>query len=361
MWLDSTFEIPLSPGRLARLPYGFDPIHPLVCLDTETTGLGSGAGTVVFLVGLGSWEGTRYRVRQLFLPDYPDEPAFLAALAGALPRRAWLVTYNGRSFDWPILGTRYRLHGHPAPTLAGHLDLLPVARQLWRHRLPDARLATVEAGVAGVRRFHDLPGALIPDRYFEYLRTGRGGMLRDVAAHNRQDVVSLARLLVELAEGMAEPRARRSAHPGDLSALARAFVRHGRLGEGLECYEMALGGTDRGSRDPIGRLDAERLAAERARLLARMGRRDESVRAWQDLADRGGPLSAVAWIHVAKHREHAARNPPAALEAARRAAAVAARARLVGRPLPAVERDLAVRIRRLSTSVDPPRVFERAL
>ncbi len=354
--LETTHEIPLSTSRLAQLPYGFDPTHPLVCLDTETTGLGTGAGTVAFLVGIGRWEGPRYRVRQLFLPDYPDEPAFLAALAQELPATAWLVTYNGRSFDWPILVTRYRLHGCRAPDLAGHLDLLSVARQLWRHRLPDARLATVEGAVAGVSRRGDLPGALIPDKYFAYLRTGHGGMLRDVATHNRQDVVSLARILVELSERFGEPRARRSAHPGDLSALGRAFVRRGRLREGLECFETALSRTDRAPRVTIRRLDAERLAADRARLLVRIGRRDDAARAWHELAARGGPLAAVAWIHVAKHQEHAERNPVGALDAAHRAGAVAARARLVGRPLPLVERDLAVRMRRLRASAEARRL-----
>jgi hypothetical protein len=205
VWLEDEIDLPFDLGPLAALPYSVDPLRPLVCLDTETTGLGTAAGNLVFLVGLGIWDGTRLMIRQLFLPEQSDEPGFLDALAAALPSDAWLVTYNGRTFDWPLLETRYRLHGHPPPPHAGHFDLLPVARQLWRHRLPDARLATVEAALADVRRQSDLPGQFIPDRYFDYLRSGRGALLRDVASHNRQDVVSLALLLVELATRLASP------------------------------------------------------------------------------------------------------------------------------------------------------------
>jgi uncharacterized protein len=344
VWLEDEMELPFDLGPLAALPYPVDPCRPLVCLDTETTGLGTAAGTLVFLVGLGIWDGTRLRIRQLFLPEQSDEPSFLTALAGALPADAWLVTYNGRTFDWPLLETRYRLHGRAAPAHAGHFDLLPVARQLWRHRLPDARLATVEAAVADVRRESDLPGQFIPERYFDYLRSGRGALLRDVASHNRQDVVSLAYLLVELATRLASPAARRDAHPGDVSALGRAFVRHGRLQEGLECYETALG------RFTVSSGESRQLAQlvwDRARLLVRLGRRHEAAGAWLDLALGRGHLAATAWIELAKYREHVAKDLEGAMSACREAESFAARSRLRGLRLVAVEHDLARRMARL--------------
>jgi uncharacterized protein YprB with RNaseH-like and TPR domain len=344
VWVESDLELAFDLGPLAALPYAVDPLRPLVCLDTETTGLGTAAGTLVFLVGLGIWDGARLVVRQLFLPEQSDEPGFLTALAGALPSDGWLVTYNGRTFDWPLLETRYRLHGRAAPAHAGHFDLLPVARQLWRHRLPDARLATVEAAVADVRRGSDLPGQFIPERYFDYLRTGRGALLRDVAMHNRQDVVSLAYLLVELATRLASPSARQRAHPGDVMALGRAFVRHGRLQDGLECYETVLG---RFTVSSGGSYELAQLVADRARVLARLGRRHEAAGAWLELALGRGYLAAAAWIEIAKYREHVTKDLSGALRAAEEAGALAARSRLRGVRLAAIEHDLPRRMARL--------------
>ncbi|MGI8704057.1 MAG: ribonuclease H-like domain-containing protein [Candidatus Limnocylindrales bacterium] len=357
--LETRLTLPLAAERLASLPYHFDPSCPLVCLDTETTGLGTGTGTLAFLAGLGWWEGDTYRLRQMILPDHADEPAFLSAVQSSIPPDAWLVTYNGRGFDWPLLLTRFRLHARPEPVTAGHLDLLPIARQLWRHRLGDARLRTVEAGVAGVRRRHDLPGALIPARYFAYLRTGRGDLLSEVARHNRQDVLSLALLLARLSERFAAGGDRAGAHPGDLAALGRAFVRRRRYEEALECYEGALESAARRPWEAASsvwrpfRSEAggtplvDRLCSDRARVLARMGRRAEAAASWTALAEDGGSLAALSWIELAKHREHVERDLPGALEAARRAARMAERARLTGRPRLEVERDLRSRLPRL--------------
>ncbi len=351
-------SLALSRPPLARLPDPVQPERPLVLLDTETTGLGTAAGTLPFLCGLGSWEGERFSVRQLVLPDHADEPALLERLAEAIPVDAWLVTYNGRSFDWPLLVSRFRLHGFAAPAHGGHLDLLPLARQLWRHRLADARLSTVESGVAGVRRLGDLPGAAIPERYFRYLRTGQGWLLADVVRHNRQDVASLARLLRVLAQALGGDSASAvdgTMHPGDLCGLGRAYVRRGRLEEALDCFDAAVtGARSILAADPWTVPLHERLAMDRARVLARLDRRMEAVAAWAALAEEGGRLSGLAWIQVAKYREHDERDPVGALEAASRAAREATRRSALGLPLPWVERDLerrAPRLRRLIHSL----------
>ena len=166
-------SIPVDRGRLATLPGQPPPDVPLVCLDTETTGLATAAGTAAFLVGLGWWEGSdRYRQVQLMLPDHGEERALLSAIQAAIPASAWLVTYNGRGFDWPLLTTRYRLARRDAPPHAGHLDLLPVVRRLFRHRMTDARLRTAEAELLGLHRVGDVEGWEIPGRYHEFLRGG---------------------------------------------------------------------------------------------------------------------------------------------------------------------------------------------
>ena len=110
-----TVILPLDREALARLPGQPPPDVPLICLDTETTGLATAAGTMAFLVGLGWWEGDRFRQAQLILPDQPNEPAMLALIESHIPKNAWLVTYNGRGFDWPLLVTRYRMARRDAP------------------------------------------------------------------------------------------------------------------------------------------------------------------------------------------------------------------------------------------------------
>ena len=344
-------RLPMSRGLadLACLPDPVDPARPIICLDTETTGLGTAAGTVPFMVGLGTWQEDTFVVRQLVLADHADERALLAALAGWIPADGCLVTYNGRSFDWPLLVARYRLHGEAPPPHLAHLDLLPLARQVWKHRLADARLGSVERGVAGVERAHDLPGAFIPTRYLDYLRSRNGALLREVLEHNRQDVVSLALLLRHLAEsllpaarGAAGPRAS-GVHPDDLGGLGRLLARRKRHVDALACFDEALERVTH----PWEASRHEVIMADRARTLTRLGRRAEAEGAWHALALEGGRMAALAWLQVAKHREHDAGDLPAALEATRRARALADRARLLGRRDRLAERDLARRVPRL--------------
>jgi uncharacterized protein len=339
---------PLDQRALSRLPVPVEEGRPVVLLDLETTGLATAAGTLAFVVGIGTWRANTLVVRQLLLPDHAAESELLAALEALLPPDACLVTYNGRCFDWPLLVARYRLHGRAAPALGQHVDLLPLSRQVWRARLGSARLAAVEQAVCGVERVDDLPGALIPSRYFGYLRHRRPGSLRAVVEHNRQDIVSLAGVLAALARLVADAGCRRAAHPLDLLGLGRALARRQRLADALECIEAGIAspawqqGVSGGG--PVWR----RLAIERAVLLGRLGRRDDQYAAWLQLADRGGPGAAAAWLQVARHRERHLRDVEGALEACRRAAAASAVARLWGRSALSVERDLAARMARLN-------------
>ncbi len=353
--------LPLDRSRLASLPGQPPPGVPLLCLDTETTGLATAAGTFVFLVGIGRWAGDRFEQVQLLLPDQSEERALLGALRDLIPPDGWLVTYNGRAFDWPLLVTRYRMARHDAPPHAGHLDLLSFVRRIFRHRLPDARLRTVERELLGVERDRDVDGWEIPGRYLSFLRDGRTDGLVEVVRHNDEDVRSLARLLVHIADRLGDPERRRQALTGDLAALAAAYRRERRDQAALDCLEDALEVTEReaaadraglaaalvaGTRATIAHR-SERLAAERARTLRRLGRDDEALAAWRALATAGGSLAAVAWVEAAKLLEHRRRDPAGALEAADAAARLAERARLLGRPLPVLEADLARRHRRL--------------
>jgi uncharacterized protein YprB with RNaseH-like and TPR domain len=352
-------ELAVDRPGLAALPYRIESHRPMVCLDLETTGLGTAAGTLAFLVGLGMWASDTFTVRQLLLPDHADENALLDVLVDELPPDCWLVTYNGRTFDWPLLVARFRLHRRAAPAFAGHLDLLPVARQLWKHRTGNARLATIEDAVCAVVREADLPGALIPERYFGYLKSRRGELLRDVVEHNRQDIVSLG-LLLRVLGGYASPAGWARLHPGDLAGLARAFLARGRIDDALSCVEAGL----TADAWALGVIDGatihRHLSAERARLLGRLGRRADAHAAWLEIAMRGGPGAALAWLHVARHREHRERDIAGALTACHEAAAVAERARLWDRPMTAIEADLERRMARLRRKSFARRTLSRA-
>jgi uncharacterized protein len=345
--IEHQLELPVERRRMVELPFPVGAREPLVCLDLETTGLGTGTGTLPLMAGLGSWHGDRLHIVQLILPDHAAEDGFLAALAKLIPPAAVLVTYNGRSFDWPLLVARYTLHRRSPPEPAGHLDLLAVARGLWRHRTGDARLATVEREIGGIERGHDLPGAAVPERYFAYLSQRRPDLLADVVTHNRQDIISLGRLVQVLAGEVAPGSDWGNTHPGDLAGLARAYARRGRPADALACLEAALGSAQWQLGVIGGATLYRRLATERAITLGRLGRRTDALAAWRELAQRGGPGAATAWIRLAIDYEHVEGDHGAALDACRQAADICARSRAWGRPLPAAEGDLRRRMTRL--------------
>lgn len=351
-------NLPLDRERLARLPGQPGPAARLICLDTETTGLGTAAGTLAFLVGLGWWEGDRFRRLQLVCPDHGEERALLAALERSLAGDAWLVTYNGRGFDWPLLVTRYRLHRRAAPEHAGMLDLLPGVRRLFRHRIGDARLATVEREILGVHRHGDVGGWEIPGRYLDFVHGGPAGPLAPVLEHNAEDLASLARLLAHLDARYADPDRRCFAPAGDLLALARAYTRDRRHADALGCLDDAaaastaprLGSPARPYGPAVAApaaVSRERILSERARTLRRLGRPDEALAAWEALAAGGGSVAPRAWVEAAKVREHALRDTPGALRAAEAAARAAELTRLRRAGDPEFEDALATRLRRL--------------
>ncbi|HUZ18502.1 MAG TPA: ribonuclease H-like domain-containing protein [Spirochaetia bacterium] len=196
LWLRETVRpSPLRAHRPARfVTHGVADDSRLLFLDIETTGLSGGAGTFAFLVGLGRVQGEYLTVRQYFLSDYPGEPEMIAALSEAFGDESFVVSYNGKSFDLPILKTRFALNGRTlAPS--GHIDLLYPARRLWKRSLESCSLHTIETEVLGKNRDDDVPGFLVPEIYFEFLRTGTHDRLESVFAHHLEDIASLAELL----------------------------------------------------------------------------------------------------------------------------------------------------------------------
>src|SRR5439155_19417396 len=167
----------------------------LLFLDAETTGLAGGTGTYAFLVGAAWLEDDRLILAQHFMRDFDEEPALLAALRALLERANAVVTFNGASFDLPLLETRFIMARQSWPAALSHLDLLRPSRRVWTSCFADCRLATLEREVIGVVRDDDIPGALIPALYFDFLRSRRAAPLARVLAHNRDDILTQVGLL----------------------------------------------------------------------------------------------------------------------------------------------------------------------
>jgi hypothetical protein len=300
-------------------------LAPATYFDTETTGLSTGAGTMVFLAGLGHVDGERLVVRQLLLPDYPHETALLRKVAAELSARTRVVTYNGRGFDMPLLSARLTLNGlfgELASLPPSHDDLLPVARRLFRRPLGGARLADVEAGVLGVRRTSDCPSSDVPARYFGYLRGGTPDLLAEVLDHNLQDIASLAlleALVLQLLDG-----GWRDAGVLDRHGMAVELLRHGAPDEALELVE----GAPALAMDPGEAMALRRLAT---RLLLASGEVDRAEALWTAGTRRATADAAAAWIEVARIRERHRGDLSGALEAVSAASRVLDLAFALGR------------------------------
>ncbi|MCK5197291.1 MAG: ribonuclease H-like domain-containing protein, partial [Spirochaetales bacterium] len=191
-----------NPQLFPVMEYGN--FENLIFYDLETTGLSGGAGTIAFLAGFGWIEKSRLIINQYFLHDFPGEIDFLLLINELLAPGKILVSYNGKSFDHPLLGTRFLMKGlklHELP----EIDLLHAARRLWKKRLPTCRLGTIESNILGIHRIDDVPGIEVPDIYFDYLKNGQETRLAGVFKHHLQDIKSLAGLLAHMEKLWSNP------------------------------------------------------------------------------------------------------------------------------------------------------------
>ena len=282
-----------------------------VCfLDTETTGLSAGTGTMAFVVGLGYFSEDHFCVRQYFLRDPGDEPAMIEALTGVLPTFEALASFNGRSFDVPILENRFIL-ARLAPPAAGvpHLDLLRPARRIWRFKLTSCSLGTLEREVLGVfREQDDVPGGVIPLLYRDYLRTGDARDMKRVLYHNAVDILSLVTLATRLCHALNTPYGPQGLSDAGLYGLGRWHATEGRLTEAEEAYRAAM----HGDLAPALRSRALRALGD---LLKRTNRRAEAFAFWQQLAFEAGDDAGSrvhAHVELAKQLEWSLKDLPLA-------------------------------------------------
>jgi hypothetical protein len=298
-----------TPLRVIAEWAGADEItnHSLIdfaFLDTETSGLAGGTGTFAFLVGVGRFLGQDFQLAQFFMRDPLEEPALLLALEDFLAPCKTVVTFNGKSFDGPLLTTRYTLQGWPSPMRRlAHIDLLHLARRLWRDRLPSRTLSNLEVQILGAQRSdEEIPGWMIPQMYFDFLRDGDARPLKRVFYHNEMDVVSMAALL-NLISRLLETPGNNEVIPGsDQAAMGRLYEELGYLDLAERAYQSSLAGD----------LSPE-LRMKTLLNLAGLYKRQEiflhALPLWEQAAGEG---QIEAFIELAKYYEHRTRDLSAA-------------------------------------------------
>ncbi|HEX4566736.1 MAG TPA: ribonuclease H-like domain-containing protein, partial [Vicinamibacterales bacterium] len=312
-------------------------------VDLETTGLSGGAGSVAFLVGCGWFDMGAFQVRQFLLTSYASERALLSAVADCFAEATLLVTYNGKTFDLPVMETRWLFHRIPPPVdSVRHFDMLHPARRLWRHRIdasgmeqPAARLrsgapsdadgggcrlGTLERVLCGVTRVGDVPGMEIPARYFRFLRSGDARPLEPVLEHNRLDLISLAAVTAHAVQ-LAEQGSDGCRDAAEALALGKVYERAGCGDRAVTCYERAIA-------EASAHVDVTAEALYRLGLRLRRDRRHaDAADAWRRILDlkQGrygtrstllGPLRRFAAEALAVHQEHREKDYESARELA---------------------------------------------
>jgi uncharacterized protein YprB with RNaseH-like and TPR domain len=270
-------------------------------LDVETTGLAGGAGTYAFLVGIGWFEGQGFRLRQVFMRDYSEEPALISLIQDTLGPLSGIISFNGKAFDVPLLESRFIMSRRRFPlSAAPHLDLLHTARRLWRLRLDNCRLSTLETEILGLERDGDVPSELVPQLYFDYLRYGRAEPLKGVFYHNAQDILSLAALAGLSCSLFDDPLGSAAEYPEDLYSLGRLYTSVG-LDERAESVLRAAVGAH--TRDDLRRQAVYHLSIH----LKRQERWPEAVELWR-LAIEEDHGRLYPYVELAKYYEHKAKD-----------------------------------------------------
>ncbi|MDO4549136.1 MAG: ribonuclease H-like domain-containing protein [Clostridia bacterium] len=304
----------IDPRAIQRMGFSAWPGREgLLFLDTETTGLAGGAGTIIFLTGLGYISDGRLFVEQYLLGDYSDEIEMLVRVTGLLSRHSTVVTFNGDAFDMPLLSSRATMNRlSSAMTSPASYDLIKPSRRLWKKRLGSVRLSVLEREVLRRERADDLPGSEAPRRFFEFLKTGDNSLLDPVIEHNRLDVVSMAHLLDELIAAYSSPAGQ--SHPVDLLSMAAAMEKAGDGEQAENCYRVL-------TRPRVVRTAADlRYKAAGAQglfalgmIYKRRGDCDGALKCFESAVQRGFP-GTRPMIELAKLLEHAKRDYDGAIK-----------------------------------------------
>ncbi len=288
---------PVHPLILKWAAIQEDRIPNLLFLDTETTGLSGGTGTMAFMIGVGWIANNQFQTRQYFMTDPAHESDLLKQLHMDVSAFDTVVSFNGKSFDMNLLERRFIFHGLENPFRRwGHIDLLHLSRRLWKHILPGCALQQLEVSLQLTRRerMEDIPGSLIPQVYFDYLRYGQTRELQNVFYHNRIDVQSMVRLLDKISATLRYPHIDSESFMQwiDPVAIAGFFHDMGEVQRSVEIYEHELSSGE--NIDCMMNLSS---------LFKSLGEFEKARRLWEVCAERGKMTACVELAKLAEHRE----------------------------------------------------------
>jgi uncharacterized protein YprB with RNaseH-like and TPR domain len=314
-------------------------LEDILFIDTETTGLSGGTGTMAFMVGLGFFTKEGFLTEQLFL-DYPsDELALIIQLNSILEKFKILVSYNGSSFDIPLLKSRFLINRVEPPFKQfQHLDLLHLSRKLWKLRLPTIKLRDVETEILHfIREEEEVPGWMVPQIYFDFIRNRDARPLKGVFYHNCMDVLSLAIIFNYISDMLSNPASNDDLHRLDLLSIARLFETHGLLDESTKIYKRSL---DRGVPGDI----PPKMLFKYGQICKRLSHPEMALEFW-DLAFQNGDFSSA--IQISKYYEHSLKKYGEAMKWAMNAHHLLSTIFRDNHKITIIEQELQKRIKRL--------------
>lgn len=283
-------------------------IQQLIFLDTETTGLSAGTGTVAFLIGAGFFAGDEFIVKQYFMRDYYEEPALLASLNELFSVYKGTVTFNGKAYDWNLLQSRF-IFNRIRTALANpcQLDLLYPSRNIWKMKYSSCRLSAIEENILGEVRDDDIPGAMIPEAFFKYLESRDTADMLKVLDHNRRDILSMVSLMVRLCRMLENPFTETDGEV-ELFGVGRIFEKSLKRQQEMQkeriqmvdCYQTCAKSDNKAVKNMASRRLAE--------IYKRKKEYDKAVEQWNAMLEDSGPLNIYPIIELAKHYEHRERN-----------------------------------------------------
>lgn len=298
--LDGEIELGLIGQWLKPPQLGIIDLEKIIFLDTETSGLVGGTGTFVFMIGIGYFKNNVFHIKQLFLRSPDSEKALIASLDQFLCSFKVIVTYNGKSFDVPMINTRYVINGFESPLESYiHIDLLHLARKLWRNRIPNRSLGYVEQEILGFTRTQDeVPGWMVPQIYLDYLHSSDARPLKSVFYHNAMDVLSLAGLLKHISNLFSPSSNINEIHSLDLISIARLYEELGNVDEAASLYEQSI---NKG----LPKLFFLETINRYAQMQRRQGKWEAAIKLWKNAAECN---EFNACIELAKYFEHQERD-----------------------------------------------------
>lgn len=268
--------------------------------DTETTGLAGGSGTHIFMAGFGYFEKNSFIIKQFFLRDFPEEPAMLHSIHDLMKQFDSIISFNGKSFDLPLLKSRFIFHrikmefAEPV-----HLDLLHAARRVWKNSLPDCSLGTLERQVLKVYRNGDVPSYLIPHLFFEYLRTKDARPMKQIFYHNEIDILSMVTLTIILHHLHKSPLQQLS-NKTDLMTLAKHYENIQQWETNIAIYKVLIDSEKNAERKKY-------FGIKLGYCYKRTGQWEQAERLWFELIKQGNFL-IEPFEELAKYYEHRVRN-----------------------------------------------------